>query len=94
MNTLVKKEKLDIRVSSKEKKKLLSSAKRIGLSLSSYVRIKLFSPDSKGRSAELRLKMGRITVETQEILNYIQDKYWEDEKLEKMVENLWKYIEN
>lgn len=92
MKNTVKKEKLAIRINSNEKKKLLSSAKRVNLNLSSYVRMKLFSPVNKGKSEESNLKIGRITVEAQEILNYIQDKYENDDKLERMVENLWKHI--
>lgn len=92
MNKVIKKEKLDIRITPNEKKKLLRSAKRVNLNLSSYVRMKLFSPVSKGKNEELRLKMGFIFIEAQEILNYVQDKYKEDEELERMVENLWKHI--
>lgn len=92
MKKVIKKEKLDIRITLNEKRKLLRFAKRLNLTLSSYVRMKLFSPDSKMKNEELRLKMGYISIEAQEMLNYLQEKYKGDEELERMVRNLWKHI--
>lgn len=92
MSKNIKKEKLDIRVSSGEKKKLVRRAKQLELSLSEYVREILFARgENKGCHS---LMFTALAVQASEIVNHVQEYYGQDEKIERMAEELWKSMEN
>lgn len=92
MSKNIRKEKLDIRVSSGEKKRLARRAKQLELSLSEYVREILFAKGkNKGCSSSMSTA---VAVQASEIVNYVQECYGQDEKLKRMAEELWKSMEN
>lgn len=92
MKNTLKKEKLNIRVCKEEKVRLKRNAKRINMSVSDYVRVKLFTPNKDGKDSKLLL--GVMLVKVQEIVNYIQEKYGENDELKEMVEELWESIQS
>lgn len=79
-------EKLDVRVTSSEKNKILKRAKKLDMSVSNYLRMILLSQDKK---TEGKVVMGNMLVKSQELVNYIQDSYGNDKKLERMMDELW-----
>lgn len=92
MKKATKQETLNVRIDATVKKKLVKCAERAGMSTSDYIREHLYHlAEKKGNSSIL---VGRNVVLVQEILNYVQEKYNMDEKLEGMVEKAWKSIQN
>lgn len=92
MKKTLKKEKLNIRVCEEEKVRLKRNAKRINMSVSDYVRVKLFAPSKEGK--DCKLLIGIMLVKVQEIVNYIQEKYGKNDELKEMVEELWGSIQS
>lgn len=88
MRNNAKEEKLNIRVTSKEKKKISKCAEYNDMTVSDYVRTILFPQDSK--TGNTSIAMTTLLVEMQEIVNYIDEEYGADDKLERMMNKLWK----
>ena len=57
------------------------------MSVSDYSRMILLSQD-RNRTAG-NVLMSNMLVKSQELVNYIQDSYGNDKKLERMIEGLW-----
>lgn len=87
MKDNLKKEKLNIRITSKEKKMISRSAESMGMSISDYARMVLRSSDSKAGKGNMAMTI--LLVEAQEIANYIDETYGEDKELERKVKKLW-----
>lgn len=87
MKDNLKKEKLNIRITPKEKKMISRSAESMGMSLSDYARMVLLSSD--GKAGKGNMAMTILLVEAQEIANYIDETYGEDKELERKVKKLW-----
>ena len=87
MKNNLKKEKLNIRITSKEKKMLSKRAESTGMTISDYARMVLLSSDSKAGNGNIAMTV--LLVGVQEIANYIEETYGEDEKLERKVKKLW-----
>ena len=87
-----KKEKLNIRLMPSEKKRLVEKAEKNDMNVSDYVRKILFG---KGKyQAERVDKIVYPLIKVQESANYINEKYssGNDEKLERMLEEVWDYM--
>lgn len=87
MKEVIRNNKLNIRVSSDEKKEILKKAKKMNVSISDYSRMILLSKDRKGITGNLMVS--NILVKSQELANYIQDSYGKDKELERMIGELW-----
>lgn len=87
MKDNLKKEKLNIRITPKEKKMISRSAESMGMSLSDYARMVLLSSYSKAGKGNMAMTI--LLVEAQEIANYIDETYGEDKELERKVKKLW-----
>lgn len=87
MKEVIRNNKLNIRVSSDEKKEILKKAKKMNMSISDYSRMILLSKDRKGITGNLMVS--NILVKSQELANYIQDSYGKDKELERMIGELW-----
>ena len=87
-----KKEKLNIRLKSSEKIKLMKNAEENDLNVSDYVRKLLFHSGKKLFDAEDRVIF--LSVKLQEAVNYICEKYKEDKKLEGMMDEIWEHMKN
>lgn len=87
MKEVIRNNKLNIRVSSDEKKEILKKAKKMNMSISDYSRMILLSKDRKGITGNLMVS--NILVKSQELVNYIQDSYGKDKELERMINELW-----
>lgn len=87
MKEVIRNNKLNIRVSSDEKKEILKKAKKMNMSISDYSRMILLSKDRKGITGNLMVS--NILVKSQELVNYIQDSYGKDKELERMIDELW-----
>lgn len=87
MKEVIRNKKLNIRVSSDEKKEILKKAKKMNMSISDYSRMILLSKDRKGITGNLMVS--NILVKSQELANYIQDSYGKDKELERMIGELW-----
>lgn len=92
MNKKVKGEKITFRVRAAEKRRLCKKAEQEGLSVSEYIRKIVVSHE--GKKGEKDVRSGILLVKTSEILNYIQEKYDVDRKLERMVDELWESMKN
>lgn len=79
--------KLNIRISSSEKDKILKKAKKLNMSISDYSRMILLSRDKKKTAGNLMAS--NILAKSQELVNYIQDSYGNDKELERMIDELW-----
>lgn len=87
-----KKEKLNIRLMPSEKKRLVARAEKDDMTVSDYVRKILFG---KGKyQVEKVDKIVYPLIKIQEIANYISEKYssGNDSKLERMLEEVWDYM--
>ncbi|MCM1236057.1 MAG: hypothetical protein NC489_38710 [Ruminococcus flavefaciens] len=82
-----KKDKVNIRVTKKEKNKILKDAKKLDMSISDYSRMLLLSPNKKVAAGNVVIS--NLLVKSQEMVNYIHDTYNADDKLERMMEELW-----
>lgn len=82
---------INLRLTSEEKRKLEKKSMKCGLSLSEYIRIKLFDDKEKRGCPEM---VASCAVLCQDILNIITEKYrCEDNALlEEKVEELWKFL--
>lgn len=87
MKETVRNEKLNIRITSSEKKKISKRAKILDMRVSDYSRMILLSQDRKQTSGNVM--MSNILVKSQEMVNYIQEVYGNDGKLERMMDKLW-----
>ena len=87
MKEVIRNKKLNIRVSSDEKKEILKKAKIMNMRISDYSRMILLSKDKKG--TEANLMVSNILIKSQELVNYIQDSYGKDKELERMINELW-----
>ena len=87
MKNNLKKEKLNIRITSKEKKMLSKRAESTGKTISDYARMVLLSSDSKAGNGNIAMTV--LLVGVQETANYIEETYGEDKKLERKVKKLW-----
>lgn len=57
------------------------------MSISNYSKMILLSQDKKQTAGDVI--MSNMLVRSQEMVNYIQDTYGNDKKLERMMEKLW-----
>lgn len=87
MKKTVRNEKLNIRITSSEKNKISKRAEILNMSISDYSRMILLSQDRKKTSGNVI--MSNMLVKSQEIVNYLQDTYGNDKKLERMMDKLW-----
>ena len=87
MKKTVRNEKLNIRITSSEKNKISKRAEILNMSISNYSRMILLSQDRKQISGNVM--MSNMLVKSQEIVNYLQDTYGNDKKLERMMDKLW-----
>lgn len=92
MGKKIKEEKLTFRITLNEKRKLEKNAKKADVSLSDYIRRIVFSSGRQGGKQDIMA--GILVVKTSEILNYIQENYESDKKLEGMVDELWEIMGN
>lgn len=83
----IRNEKLNIRVSSDEKSKIMKKAKKMNMSVSDYSRMILLSKDKKGSVGNLMAS--NILAKSQELVNYIQDLYGNNKELGRMIDELW-----
>lgn len=82
-----KDKKLNIRISSNERDKILKKAKKMNMSISDYSRMILLSKDKKETAGSLMAS--NILTKGQELVNYIQNSYGNDKELERMIDELW-----
>ena len=87
MKEILRNEKLNIRITSSEKNKISKRAEILNMSISDYSRMILLSQDRKKTSGNVI--MSNMLVKSQEIVNYLQDTYGNDKKLERMMDKLW-----
>lgn len=87
MKNTSKKEKVNIRVTVAEKNRILRDAEKQKMSLSDYSREILLSPNRK--IAKEGVAISNFLVKCQEMINYIYASYDVDEKLERMMDELW-----
>ncbi len=81
-----------VRFTAKEQKCIRTNAKKEGMTMSAYIRgIVLHDRKRIENPATIQTIMG-VAVQAKEILNYITEKYGEDEILEKKVKKLWKNL--
>lgn len=86
----LKSQKVECRLSEKEKKILLTRAKKLDISISEYIRQCIFSDNSNYKDSVLIVEL--ITLVT-DIVRYIEDRNdSEDEWLRKKVAELWKKL--
>lgn len=90
---IARKVKIDIRLSEEEKLQIERQAARKDMSVSEYARKRLLAKN-RGLNNQQSRAIGKIVVSTQQLLNYVQEKYVnnEDEELECKVDRLWKEI--
>lgn len=83
-----KTENINIRVTKSDKKKLEKKAKDNNMSLSEY----LITAGLRNNMLGKDMLMAHITAIAQQICNYAEENYDEDEKLEKWNEELWENL--
>ena len=82
-----KKERINIRVTTRDKKSLESHALKNNMKLSEYI----LDCCKKKKTVPINPSDNiRKAVELQEALNYIKEKYGDDDYLQKVVDRLWK----
>lgn len=87
MKETIRNKKLNIRMTSSEKNRISKKAEKLDMSVSDYSRMILLSQDRNRTAANVL--MSNMLVKSQELVNYIQDSYGNDKKLERMIEGLW-----
>ena len=84
---------IGFRVTDKEKKHIENKAKKAGIDeLSEYIRWTLLHDKKKAVDEDAKQIVMEVVVQATEILNYVTDKYGENEVLEKKVKKLWKSL--
>ena len=81
-----KSKSINVRLTENEKKQLDKQASEYRLSLSDYIRCKLFTSRKFGKGNVC------FAVEALQILNHIEDTYGSDEKLQERIDVLWKSL--
>lgn len=77
---------IQVRCTKKEMNQLDKQALKYGVKKSDYVRNKLFT------SKVISESNVEFTVKAQEFVNYIEEYYAEDKKLERKIKELWKNL--
>lgn len=86
-----KTEYLHIRVSKREKDKLIRESEKLGISISEYARPILFEKRQNDLSSS---KVNRVTALCQDIVTYVQEKYGceYDVELAERIDRLWNVL--
>lgn len=77
---------LSVRLSKKEKNKIAKKASNLGLKTSDYVRNACL--DTKGERITM-CKLVYVTTVLQEVCNYVEKNYNEDEFMKEVTKKLW-----
>lgn len=74
---------IQVRCTEKENEQLKERVSKSGMKRAVYIRSKLFYDTGS------KLGKAKFVVRAQDILNYLEEKYGDDKKLEKWVDELW-----
>lgn len=88
---ILKSQKVECRITDKEKKMLFKKAKKLDMPISEYIRQCIFS-DNKNHG--INTDTIEIITLTTDIVRYVEDRYnTEDEQLRRKVSEIWRKLQ-